>query len=63
MITKPEFDALAREFGASVVFKTACAAVFNGPRFCITIELNEAQMKKANALELANMMAHVGLMN
>jgi hypothetical protein len=63
MITKKEFQDLARYHNATVVFETSATAVFDGPRFCITIELSEKQMQKANVLEVSDMMAHVAMLN
>lgn len=62
-MTKKEFQDLARYMGASLVFNTAPVAVFNGPRMCVTVELDDSQLEQAKPVELANVMATAAMLN
>lgn len=42
-MTKEEFKEIARNMGAVVVFSTSATAVFKGPKFTITVELDDVE--------------------
>lgn len=62
-MTKKEFDQIAEYLCATVVYKTSATAVFDGPRFCVTIEMTEDQLSKTNPTEVAHLMSTAAMLN
>jgi hypothetical protein len=58
-MTQQEFEELAQHMGAQVAFRTAPVAVFKGPKFCITLELETPALETTRPAEVAYVMAEL----
>jgi len=58
-----EFKVLARSMGATMVYEHSATAVFSGPQFSVTIDLNNDQLEQAKPVELTYTMADLALLN
>lgn len=62
-MTVKDFQNMAEYMGATVVFKTSTTAVFDGPKFCVTIEVKQDQLENTYPVELSSLMASAAMLN
>lgn len=56
---KSEFDALAHEMGAILVYKTSPVAVFKSGPYTVSVEIDPGDLHQVTPLILADLMAGI----
>lgn len=62
-MTKKQFQQLATDLGAELVFQTSASAVFHGSRFTVTVSMDDSQLAHANPTEVAHLMSTTDMLN